>query len=96
MEPVVLFLTGGAWIIGYKMWGTLLARTLVPFGIMVVIPDYRNYPVGTVVEMEHDVRTAIQWAFNHCGEYLQNYQRTHNLSIYMTLYFISYVLCNPF
>ena len=28
-KPVVIFLTGGAWIIGYKMWGALLARALV-------------------------------------------------------------------
>lgn len=24
--PVVIFFTGGAWLIGYKMWGSLLAR----------------------------------------------------------------------
>lgn len=28
-KAVVIFLTGGAWIIGYKMWGALLARALV-------------------------------------------------------------------
>ena len=71
-KPVLVFVPGGAWLIGYKMWAALTARALVPFGILVVIPDYRNYPVGTVVEMEHDVRTAIQWALNHCGQYLQD------------------------
>ena len=42
--PVLVFLTGGAWIIGYKMWGALLGRALCPHGVMVVIPDYRNFP----------------------------------------------------
>ena len=83
-KPVLVFVPGGAWLIGYKMWAALTARALVPFGMLVIIPDYRNYPVGTIVEMEHDVRTAIQWAFHHCGEYKQNYKGTDDLWAYRT------------
>jgi prenylcysteine alpha-carboxyl methylesterase len=36
-RPVVIFYTGGAWIIGYKMWGTLLARALTAAGVLVVL-----------------------------------------------------------
>src|SRR6056300_1161552 len=43
-KPVLIFVTGGAWIIGYRMWGCLLARALTPFNILVIIPDYRNFP----------------------------------------------------
>ena len=38
--PVV----GGAWIIGYKAWGSLLARRLSRYGVIVCCLDYRNFP----------------------------------------------------
>ena len=69
LKPVVLFLTGGAWIIGYKMWGTLLARTLVPFGILVVIPDYRNFPQCNVQSMIDDADQAVEWTLNNIQQY---------------------------
>ena len=42
--PVVVFVTGGAWTIGYKAWGALLARRLSQRGILVACLDYRNFP----------------------------------------------------
>ena len=69
-KPIVIFLTGGAWTIGYKMWGALLARALVPMGIIVAIPDYRNFPQTMVDGMIDDVDTAIQWVIDNCGTYL--------------------------
>lgn len=68
-KPVVIFLTGGAWIIGYKMWGALLARVLVPMGVLVVIPDYRNFPQAAVEGMVEDVDEAIQWTLSNCRTY---------------------------
>lgn len=68
-RPVVIFITGGAWIIGYRMWGTLLARALAPFGILVFVPDYRNFPRVDIEGMVRDVDTSIQWAFDHAEEY---------------------------
>ena len=35
---------GGAWIIGYKAWGSLLARRLSRYGVIVCCLDYRNFP----------------------------------------------------
>ena len=35
---------GGAWTIGYKAWGALLARRLSQQGVLVACLDYRNFP----------------------------------------------------
>jgi prenylcysteine alpha-carboxyl methylesterase len=61
LRPVIVFVPGGAWIIGYKMWGTLTARVLSECGIVVVVPDYRNYPWTTVPGMVSDISTVLQW-----------------------------------
>lgn len=66
--PTVIFLSGGAWLIGYKLWGCLLARALTAQGVLVVLPDYRNYPWGNVPNMVDDVDHAIDWT-------LQNIER---------------------
>ena len=42
-HPVVVFVTGGAWTIGYKAWGALLARRLSAAGVLVACLDYSNY-----------------------------------------------------
>ena len=68
-KPVVIFIVGGAWTIGYKMWGCLLARALVPFGILVIIPDYRNYPKTDIQGMVNDVDMSIQWVINNASRY---------------------------
>ena len=67
--PVFIFFTGGAWIIGYKAWGALLGRTLCSFGVLVVCPDYRNFPGGRVGEMLADVDRSIDWVFENAAKY---------------------------
>jgi acetyl esterase/lipase len=59
--PVVIFVTGGAWTIGYKAWGALLARRLCGAGVMVACLDYRNFPQGSAADMLEDVNTGIAW-----------------------------------
>ncbi|KAL7533633.1 hypothetical protein ACHAWF_004563 [Thalassiosira exigua] len=68
-KPVVIFVTGGAWIIGYRMWGALLGRALAPFGVLVIVPDYRNFPRVNIEGMVQDVDMSIQWVFDHVEEY---------------------------
>jgi len=68
-KPVLVFLTGGAWIIGYRMWGALLGRALAPFGILVVLPDYGNFPGINIEGMVNDVDMSIQWVFDHIESY---------------------------
>jgi hypothetical protein len=66
-KPVLIFAPGGAWIIGYKMWGVFTARALEPFGLLIMVCDYRNYPWGTVPDMVDDMTDAINWSISNCG-----------------------------
>ena len=68
-RPVVVFLTGGAWIIGYKMWGALMGRALTPNGVLLVIPDYRNFPQTDARGMMSDVDMALSWVRENIGAY---------------------------
>ena len=47
--PVVVFLSGGAWTIGYKCWGMLLGRRLAENGILAITVDYRCVGVAAVL-----------------------------------------------
>uniref|UniRef100_M8BL57 protein-S-isoprenylcysteine alpha-carbonyl methylesterase n=1 Tax=Aegilops tauschii TaxID=37682 RepID=M8BL57_AEGTA len=54
-NPVVVFVTGGAWIIGYKAWGALLGR--------------RNFPQGTISDMVTDASEAISFICDTVASY---------------------------
>ncbi|GLC41944.1 hypothetical protein PLESTB_001050700 [Pleodorina starrii] len=62
--PVVIYVTGGAWTIGYKAWGALLARRLSEQGVLVACLDYRNFPQGDALDMLEDVNTGISWVLS--------------------------------
>lgn len=68
-KPVVIFVTGGAWIIGYKAWGSLLGQQLAERDILVACLDYRNFPQGTISDMVNDVSQGISFVCNHISEY---------------------------
>ncbi|XVF20506.1 hypothetical protein REPUB_Repub12eG0006400 [Reevesia pubescens] len=68
-KPVVVFVTGGAWIIGYKAWGSLLGLQLAERDIIVACVDYRNFPQGTISDMVKDVSQGISFVCNIIGEY---------------------------
>ncbi|XP_061973597.1 probable isoprenylcysteine alpha-carbonyl methylesterase ICMEL1 isoform X1 [Populus nigra] len=68
-KPVVAFVTGGAWIIGYKAWGSLLGQQLSERDIMVACIDYRNYPQGTMSNMVEDASEGISFVCNKIAEY---------------------------
>jgi prenylcysteine alpha-carboxyl methylesterase len=51
------------------MWGSLLARVLTSTGIVVVIPDMRNYPLATVPDMVQDVNISLEWTFQNIAKY---------------------------
>ncbi|KAF8072911.1 hypothetical protein HT031_000571 [Scenedesmus sp. PABB004] len=59
--PVVVFVTGGAWTIGYRAWGALLGRRLCDAGVITACLDYRNFPQGSALDMLEDVNTGIAW-----------------------------------
>ncbi|XXG74313.1 hypothetical protein AAC387_Pa07g3069 [Persea americana] len=68
-KPVVAFVTGGAWIIGYKAWGALLSQRLAERGIIVACIDYRNFPQGTISDMINDASQGISFICNSIIEY---------------------------
>ncbi len=49
---------GGAWTIGYKAWGALLGKRLAEHGVLVACLDYRNFPLGSALQMLEDVNTG--------------------------------------
>jgi hypothetical protein len=59
--PVVVFVSGGAWIIGYKLWSALMGREFARRGYVVVVPDYRNFPQGNIEDMIQDLSEALRW-----------------------------------
>jgi len=65
LHPVVIFLTGGAWSIGYKAWGALLGLGLSAHGVLVLSVDYRNFPQADIADMCLDVQTALTFVFRH-------------------------------
>ncbi|KAL0904481.1 hypothetical protein M5K25_026603 [Dendrobium thyrsiflorum] len=76
-KPVVAFVTGGAWIIGYKAWGSLLGRRLAERGILVACIDYRNFPQGTISDMVKDASEGISFVCNNIASYGGNPDRIY-------------------
>ncbi|KAK9934846.1 hypothetical protein M0R45_021975 [Rubus argutus] len=68
-KPVIAFVTGGAWIIGYKAWGSLLGQQLSERDIIVACIDYRNFPQGTISDMVQDASQGISFVCNHIADY---------------------------
>ncbi|PRW45116.1 putative isoprenylcysteine alpha-carbonyl methylesterase ICMEL1 [Chlorella sorokiniana] len=68
-RPTVIFITGGAWTIGYKAWGALLGRRLSQRGVLVFCLDYRNFPQGNALDMLQDVNTGIAWVLRHAAAF---------------------------
>ncbi|WJX87626.1 putative isoprenylcysteine alpha-carbonyl methylesterase icmel1 [Trifolium repens] len=68
-KPVVAFITGGAWIIGYKAWGSLLGQQLSERDIIVACIDYRNFPQATISDMIEDASQGISFVCNNIAEY---------------------------
>lgn len=64
----MIFVTGGAWVIGYKAWGALLARQLAERNIIVACIDYRNFPQGSVSDMVSDVSRGIGHLCQNIGD----------------------------
>ncbi|MCO5563472.1 hypothetical protein L7F22_017114 [Adiantum nelumboides] len=68
-KPVVAFITGGAWIIGYKAWGSLMGLQLVEKDVIVACIDYRNFPQGTISDMIEDAMQGISFICNNIAQF---------------------------
>jgi prenylcysteine alpha-carboxyl methylesterase len=64
-RPVVVYLIGGAWIIGYKAWAAPLGEYMTKSGVMLVSIDYRNFPQGTLRDMQNDLEAALNWIWEN-------------------------------
>ena len=67
--PVIIFFSGGAWIIGYKLWSAIIARGFSACGYVTIVPDYRNFPQGDILSMTEDVRSVLLWVHGTVGAY---------------------------
>jgi acetyl esterase/lipase len=67
--PVVLFLAGGGWTIGYKYWGAGVGFRLAARGALVVAADYRQFPQTNCNGMVEDVGLALRWAKENVSKY---------------------------
>lgn len=63
-----MFVCGGAWIIGYRMWAFLFGWGLQRNGVLCAAIDYRNWPQATIPEMVDDVELALRWVHRHAAE----------------------------
>jgi len=68
-KPVIVFISGGAWIIGYKAWGALMGFCYSAAGYVFVTPDYRNFPQQNVNGMISDVDLAMDWCLLNIDRY---------------------------
>ncbi|KAL2926886.1 Isoprenylcysteine alpha-carbonyl methylesterase ICME [Bienertia sinuspersici] len=88
-KPTVIFVTGGAWIIGYKAWGSLLGKQLSERDIIVACIDYRNFLKGLSSNMIKDVSQGISFVCNKAATfggdpdrvYLVGNQLVHNYQL---------------
>lgn len=68
-RKVIIFFSGGAWVIGYKLWVATCAYVYTQLGYIVVAPDYRNFPQGDAEDMVVDCRAAVEWTVANIESY---------------------------
>lgn len=69
VRPSLIFVSGGAWMIGYNLWASFLGQVLAECGVISFLPDYRNYPAVKVDEMMVDIENSISWVFDNVHLY---------------------------
>ncbi|KAK3252178.1 hypothetical protein CYMTET_38513 [Cymbomonas tetramitiformis] len=68
--PVLIFVTGGAWVLGHRAWGMFFGQRLIRAGIVVVSLDYRNFPFARNMEnICTDVNTGISWVLRNLEDF---------------------------
>ena len=67
--PVLFFLHGGGWSIGYKDWCGFMAPAIVSVPAIFVSVGYRLIPSVTFPEPVKDAFAALRWVFDNIGRY---------------------------
>mmetsp|Transcript_96719 Transcript_96719/g.273234 ORF Transcript_96719/g.273234 Transcript_96719/m.273234 type:complete len:447 (-) Transcript_96719:90-1430(-) len=67
--PVVVIISGGAWMVGHKAYLFMLCRALSRAGVLCIAVDYRSWPQVSVDGMVEDCDAAVEWALRNCAAY---------------------------
>lgn len=67
--PVVVFFYGGSWKSGKRQWYRWAGEALAKRGLVVLIPDYRQWPQVRLEGFMQDAARAVAWAHAHATEY---------------------------
>jgi acetyl esterase/lipase len=67
--PVLLFIHGGGWRIGDKMFDTNIGKTFAKHGVLTFAIDYRLSPEVKHPEHIRDCARAFHWIRQHAREY---------------------------
>lgn len=67
--PVVVFFYGGSWSEGKRHWYRYVGDALANDGVVVLIPDYRQYPTVRFPAFMHDAANAVAWARTHAAQF---------------------------
>lgn len=67
--PVVVFFYGGSWRSGKRAWYRWAGQSLAKRGLVVVIPDYRQWPQVRLDGFMQDAARAVAWTHAHANEY---------------------------
>ncbi len=68
-HPVLIFVHGGGWDSYDKTLFTPVAIKLLPYDMVVVIPNYTLYPDAGYVEMTDQVAAAVSWTVENIADY---------------------------
>lgn len=74
-HDVVVFFYGGRWETGQKEQYRFVGSALAKQGFIVVIPDYRKYPIVKFPAFVQDGAKATAWTFDHIGQYGGDHNR---------------------
>ena len=67
--PVLVFFYGGSWKSGKRQWYQFVGEALAKRGIVVIIPDYRQWPQVRLDGFMQDGARAVAWTHAHAGDY---------------------------
>lgn len=66
--PAVLLFSGGAWIIGKRLWVRPMGVHFADAGFVAIPVDYRQWPFGTMGDMVDDALDSFVWVFDEIGK----------------------------
>jgi acetyl esterase len=67
--PTLVYLHGGAWVLGAPVSHRRLAADLAGLGLLTVVVDYRRAPKHRFPAAVDDTLYALQWAREHAAEF---------------------------